>query len=525
MTDRRDRSADIHMRDGVLRKGRVLGHSDASGRIREADTPLRRGDELGSIDEKQRIRRKGGLFRKGEVIARIRGNAVYASEGLLTGGLKIGYVDEHGHVWQTNSNAFRGRIVGKARGADPEAALAYFVLKFQEVEDAVSTLEEKIRVSEDKYAFLPRVRAMQKLLPEVDALGDFDSIVRRLDSLEEVSATDLGHHFTEERARIVESTRQKISPESTLEALRREFEIGVPLPLEQAEALVGRVRGALGVLSEGRRRNRGDNTPAEVSPATTPSRPPPAPEAKDERDETASRVEQILEVALGPVDRLRDEIDRIRKDPEYGAEEMIERLRTAMTSVVEHSDSRRAHESRPSAPRRLARAQRFEAAAASDRAPAQRRATGDHRASRLSPSDRRLVAERIDEPGHRARPLGTRSHGNARVRRDSARDARGRADLRDDRSEPRASARARRHASCGHRVRARSGRQAQGAGDREGRSTAVELDGARAAQRSAASSLTASVMRARRRSDTPCTSSRGGRPSRASLRSRSRSPA
>lgn len=41
MAERRDRSADIQMRDGTMRKGRVIGHADASGRIREADTPLR----------------------------------------------------------------------------------------------------------------------------------------------------------------------------------------------------------------------------------------------------------------------------------------------------------------------------------------------------------------------------------------------------------------------------------------------------------------------------------------------------
>lgn len=340
MAERRDRSADIQMRDGTMRKGRVIGHADASGRIREADTPLRRGEELGSIDEKHRIRRKGGLLRRGEIVGRIRGNAVYTSEGLLTGGLKVGHVDESGNVWQTDCRAFRGRIVGRARGADPDSALAYFLLKFQEIEDAVATLEEKVRVSEDKYAFLPRVRSMQKLLPEVDALGDFDAIVRRLETLEEICAADLGHHFTGEKARIVESATKKITPESTLEALRREWDIGVTLPLEQAEALVGRFRGALGALSEGRRRNRGDSVPPEAGHATPPTLPPPAPlpEVREDREEAASRAELLLEAALGPVDRLKDEIDRIRKDPDYGAEEMIERLRGAMTTVLEARD-------------------------------------------------------------------------------------------------------------------------------------------------------------------------------------------
>ena len=70
MAERRDRSADIHRRDGRLTKGRVIGHSDAKGRIREADTPLRKGEDLGFVDDKHRIRRGGGLLRRGRSLPR-----------------------------------------------------------------------------------------------------------------------------------------------------------------------------------------------------------------------------------------------------------------------------------------------------------------------------------------------------------------------------------------------------------------------------------------------------------------------
>lgn len=333
MADRRDRSADIHRRDGRLTKGRVIGHSDAKGRIREADTPLRKGEDLGYVDDKHRIRRRGGLLGRGETLARIRGNAVYANEGLLTSGLRLGYIDETGDVWQCDCAAFRGRCIGKARGADPEAALAYFVLKFQEIADHVAGIEEKVRAADEKYAFLPRIRAMQRLLPEVDALGDFDSLVRRLDALEEACAEDLGRHLPGEREHIRESS-SRLTPESTLELLRSELGLDAIPSFEQAEALVGRVRGALGAFSEGRGRNRGDATAPEapLRPASVP------PEPRDPPEEVASRIETLVETAFGPVDKLREEIERIRKDPDYRAEELIDRVRGAMTSLLEHRD-------------------------------------------------------------------------------------------------------------------------------------------------------------------------------------------
>lgn len=319
------------MRDGVLRKGRPLGHCDAKGRLREADTPLRRGHEIGYIDEKQRVRRKAGLLRRGEVVGRLRGNAAYTSEGLLGGGIKVGYVDEAGLIWQADCTALRGRSVGRARGADPESALAFFLLKFVEIDDAVRVLEEKIRESEDQYAFLPRVRGIQRVLPEVDALGDFDALVSRLDVLEEACVTDLGQHMKATRAELDETVRSKPTPESILASLREEWGLAVP---EQADAIVGRVRGALEVLSDARRNVRSELLD---EPRRTPTLPPPA-YTPPERDDRAGRVEQLLESTLGSVDRVRDEIDRIRRDPDYRAEDLVDLVRGAMTSVLDVRD-------------------------------------------------------------------------------------------------------------------------------------------------------------------------------------------
>lgn len=347
MAERRDRSVDVYMRDGVLRKGKPLGHADEKGRIREADTSLRKGVELGYVDERNKVRRRGGVLRRGDVVGRIRGNAAYVAEGLLGGGLKVGFIDDQGQAWQSDSAAFRGRVVGRVRGNDPETGLAYFLLKFAEIDDAVRVLEQKVQESEDRYAFLPRVRAMQRVLPEVDAIGDFDSLVRRLDALEEVCASDLGHHIEVNRAAIDEAVRSKPSPETILDSLRAEWGLSGLVP-EQADALVGRVRGALGALSDVRDRvirgevqeEGGRRSQAHVSPSESrrPSYAPPAdaaPLPSYERDDRSRRVEQLIDSAFGPVERLREEVDRIRRDPEYRAEELVDRVRSAMTTVLE----------------------------------------------------------------------------------------------------------------------------------------------------------------------------------------------
>lgn len=344
MPERRDRSVDVHMRDGVLRKGKPLAHGDEKGRIREADSGLRKGQELGYIDDKHRVRRRAGVLRRGESVGRIRGNAAYVGEGILGGGLKVGYLDESGHIWQSDCTSIRGRVVGKARGADPESALAYFLLKFAELDDAVKVLEQKVRESEDRYAFLPRVRAMQRVLPEVDALGDFDSLVRRLDVLEETCASDLGQHIQASRDAIDETVRHKPTPESILQSLRAEWGLSGFVP-DQADAIVGRVRDAIGVLNDARRAVRGE--PADDREGRrTPTIPPPPPTTgerterlerpeRTERDDRSRRVDQVLEATLGSVERVRDEIDRLRHDPDYRADELVDKVRLAMTSVLE----------------------------------------------------------------------------------------------------------------------------------------------------------------------------------------------
>ncbi len=335
MADRRDRSAAVHMRDGVLRKGKLIGQCDAEGRIREADGAFRKGEELGSIDEKQRVRRKGGIVGRGEIVGRIKGNAIYGKPGLLEGAKKLGYVDAVGDVYQCDCSAFRGRVIGKARGKDPESALAYFLLKFQPLKDHVETLEKKVEASTDKFAFLGRIRALLKLLPEVDALGDFDSLFHRLEQLEAICATELGEHL-EREGEVIEGLRDSVArlgEAASLEALRLELSLPGLEHIEKAEAIVGKVAGRL------RRDGRRSGPPPASRDATEErSSERPAARLASVHPEIHSPLEAILASTLGPMEKLREEVDRVRRDPDYGAEELWDRVRSTVASLLEHRD-------------------------------------------------------------------------------------------------------------------------------------------------------------------------------------------
>lgn len=334
----RDRSADIHMKDGILRRGRVLGHSDPKGRIRERDGRFRKGRELGYVDDKHRVRRprKLGALGRGEVVARIRGNAVYGKDTVLASGRKLGYVDERGNVWQTDCQAFRGRVVGRARGADPESALAYFALKFLDVQDHVNVLEEKIRPSEDKFAFLPRVRATRQLLPEVDALGEFDLLFERLDDLEEMCVVGLGDHFLAEGG-----LGRVLSEGLTIDGLRKELvSILGGERRTQVDAVLYRARGAIDAISEGRIPTLADlEGPPEPPPPEydDPVEPPPP----ESLESMISDGKSLRSISRSSLERLRGELAKLAADPTYPADELVDRARRTISTYLDSGEEAR----------------------------------------------------------------------------------------------------------------------------------------------------------------------------------------
>ena len=325
---RRNRSADIHARGRFLGLGPLVAHSDAVGRIRERDGAFYRGAELGYVDRRHRIRRKGGLLQRVEVVGHIRGNSAYGRLAMLIGGPRWGYVDQYGNVWQQGSDQRPSRIIGKAKGADPEAALAYFVLKFQDLLDHVSALEEKVKHSGDRYTFLPRVRAMLKALPDIDALGDVDAAADRLSTLEAKCVTELNEQLLDARRRL---WFWKRSPtRATLEDLRSTWDLSAAERREQFEAVLLKARDAIEAVVDGRLPSLSTLDVAAFGHAE------PAYEIHFDEPplvEPASRG--ALARTRSSVERLRNELDRIRQEPGYRLDDFWDQAGKLIGAVLD----------------------------------------------------------------------------------------------------------------------------------------------------------------------------------------------
>lgn len=329
MAPRRNRSADIHAKGRFLGVGPLVAHSDAAGRIRERDGAFYRGAELGYVDRRHRIRRKGSLLQRGEVVGHMRGNSVFGRVSALLGGPRWGYVDQYGNVWQQGSDFRPSRIIGKAKGADPEAALAYFVLKFQDLEDHVYALEDKVKTSRDRYTFLPRVRAIRRALPTIDALGDVDSMTERLRVLETQCVAELSDQLLDARRRL-RFWNRKSKGQTTLDTLRSTWDLSGPERREQFEALLLKARDAIDSIVDGRLPSLSTLDVAAFSHAV------PEYEIHDDDayfDPPQSRGPRSL--TRSSVERLRTELHRIRNEPAYRLDEFWEQAGKIIGAVLE----------------------------------------------------------------------------------------------------------------------------------------------------------------------------------------------
>ena len=184
MDDSKD--TDIHEPNGVIFEGEKVGHADKRSRIRRKDGVIFRGEEIGYVDENGKIRKPDGVIFRGEVVGQVKeGKKAHAEDGIILPGQEWGYVDDDGTVRQRDGVLFRGRIVGKMKGKDKAAALGYFVLRFKNIEERFKKLEQKVRSDDNKVRYLGAVRKMLEQVPNANAIGDFDALLRRLRNLED----------------------------------------------------------------------------------------------------------------------------------------------------------------------------------------------------------------------------------------------------------------------------------------------------------------------------------------------------
>jgi|GEM_PF-933106 len=177
------RNTDMHKPEGIFR-GEKIGHSDRESHIRKRDGVIFNGEEMGYVDREKHVRRPDGIIFKGEVVGNVRENQARAKDGIIFEGEQWGYVDDSGNIHQRDGLIFSGRIIGQMRGHNKEAALGFFMLRFNELVERFEALEAEARSAEHKGKYIGQVRHMLEYVPKYDGLGDFDNLIRRLKQLE-----------------------------------------------------------------------------------------------------------------------------------------------------------------------------------------------------------------------------------------------------------------------------------------------------------------------------------------------------
>jgi hypothetical protein len=101
-------------------------------------------------------------------------------------GSEWGRIDEEGRVWVNETQRMEARVIGKTKGRDPRTTFAFFVERFHKLEALTKTLEDQIRDTENKGRFSERVGRLIERVRTAQALGDFESLLGRLEALREL---------------------------------------------------------------------------------------------------------------------------------------------------------------------------------------------------------------------------------------------------------------------------------------------------------------------------------------------------
>lgn len=164
----------------ILKNNEVVGHIADDGKVRKKDGFLTQGKEMGYVDSESTIRKSDGIFSRGTAVGKIKGNEVYDNDKLFSSGELWGYVDSKGNIRTKDSFFKKGEIIGRVQGNNKEKALAYFVLKFNELKEKVEALVSEIEVATVKTTYNQKVNNMEKYILETKGLGDFDMLFNRI---------------------------------------------------------------------------------------------------------------------------------------------------------------------------------------------------------------------------------------------------------------------------------------------------------------------------------------------------------
>ena len=203
-----------------------------------------------AAEEQARIEAEAPLT--DEHVAHVESQSAHDRAELAAEGARWGRVDEEGNVrlhGAAEEGAEPGRIIGRMKGRSPEAALASFALKFRQITQRVEDLEREMSAHEDKTRYAGRVRTLLGWVPKANALGDFDSLLGRLNALDEAARAQMEENLRRKEevvARmeaLADSTEWKQTAE-VIKGLQAEWKTLGPVPRERNDELWQRFRGA-----------------------------------------------------------------------------------------------------------------------------------------------------------------------------------------------------------------------------------------------------------------------------------------
>ena len=168
---------------GLSLSSNTEGHSDKYNKIRGRDGLLSKGEEFGYVDQNQKIRKKDGLILKGREVGKVKNRKAYGKDGILFSGQQFGYIDDSGNIRQKDGLFFKGRIIGKLKGNNTEAALGFYVLKFDRFLEKVEKAERELKSDNEKGKYTNKIDKLLELAMRLDALGDFDKLIKKIKAL------------------------------------------------------------------------------------------------------------------------------------------------------------------------------------------------------------------------------------------------------------------------------------------------------------------------------------------------------
>ena len=97
--------------------------------------------------------------------------------------IQWGTIDKAGNIQQNDCTFFNGRVVGQITEKNIDEVINELTSHFETLQNKFSDLEKSAKSSNTKTDFLIQIDGMLEYLPQVDALGDFETLMINLNNL------------------------------------------------------------------------------------------------------------------------------------------------------------------------------------------------------------------------------------------------------------------------------------------------------------------------------------------------------